>query len=123
MLETLRQHFRPEFLNRVDEIIVFHALSRAHMKEIIDIQLRGLMKRLADRKIKVELTDEAKEFLVQEGYDPVYGARPLKRTIQKRVLDPLAVRVLEGEFGEGDRVLVDVEADGLKFAKNEVSVG
>jgi ATP-dependent Clp protease ATP-binding subunit ClpB len=123
VLETLRQHFRPEFLNRVDEIIVFHALSRADMKQIIDIQLRGLMKRLADRKIKVELTGEAKEFLVQEGYDPVYGARPLKRTIQKRVLDPLAVRVLEGEFTEGDRVLVDVEASGLKFAKNEVSVG
>jgi ATP-dependent Clp protease ATP-binding subunit ClpB len=123
VLETLRQHFRPEFLNRVDEIIVFHALSRAHMKKIIDIQLRGLMKRLAERKIKVELTETAKEFLVQEGYDPVYGARPLKRTIQKRVLDPLAVRVLEGEFTEGDRVLVDVEAEGLKFAKNEVSVG
>jgi ATP-dependent Clp protease ATP-binding subunit ClpB len=123
VLETLRQHFRPEFLNRVDEIIVFHVLSRAHMKQIIDIQLRGLMKRLADRKIKVELTDGAKEFLVQEGYDPVYGARPLKRTIQKRVLDPLAVRVLEGEFTEGDRILVDVEASGLKFAKDEVSVG
>jgi ATP-dependent Clp protease ATP-binding subunit ClpB len=123
VLETLRQHFRPEFLNRVDEIIVFHALARAHMKQIIDIQLRGLMKRLADRKIKVELTDEAKEFLVQEGYDPVYGARPLKRTIQKRVLDPLAMRVLEGEFTEGDHILVGVEASGLKFAKNEVSVG
>jgi ATP-dependent Clp protease ATP-binding subunit ClpB len=123
VLETLRQHFRPEFLNRVDEIIVFHALSREHMKHIIDIQLRGLMKRLADRKIKVELTDQAKEFLVQQGYDPVYGARPLKRTIQKQVLDPLAVRVLEGEFSEGDRILVDREASGLKFAKNEVSVG
>jgi ATP-dependent Clp protease ATP-binding subunit ClpB len=123
VLETLRQHFRPEFLNRVDEIIVFHPLSRAHMKQIIDIQLRGLMKRLADRKINVELTDAAREFLVQEGYDPVYGARPLKRTIQKRVLDPLAVGVLEGEFSEGDRVLVDVEANGLRFAKNEVSVG
>jgi ATP-dependent Clp protease ATP-binding subunit ClpB len=123
VLDTLRQHFRPEFLNRVDEIIVFHALSRAHMKQIIDIQLRGLMKRLAERKIKVELTEAAKEFLVQEGYDPVYGARPLKRTIQKRVLDPLAVRVLEGEFSEGDRVLVDVGAEGLTFAKNEVSVG
>jgi ATP-dependent Clp protease ATP-binding subunit ClpB len=122
VLEALRQHFRPEFLNRVDEIIVFHALGREHMKEIIDIQLRGLMKRLADRKIKVELTDRAKEFLVEEGYDPVYGARPLKRTIQKRVLDPLAVRVLQGEFGEGDRVVVDAGPAGLAFAKNEVSV-
>jgi len=123
VLETLRQHFRPEFLNRVDEIIVFHPLSRAHMKEIIDIQLRGLVKRLADRKIKVELSEAAKEFLVQEGYDPVYGARPLKRTIQKRLLDLLAVQVLEGEFSEGDHVLVDAEADGLRFAKNEVPVG
>jgi ATP-dependent Clp protease ATP-binding subunit ClpB len=120
--EALRQHFRPEFLNRVDEIIVFHPLSRDHMKQIIDIQLRGLVKRLADRKIKVELTDRAKDFLVQEGYDPSYGARPLKRTIQKRVLDSLAVRVLEGEFAEGDRVLVDAGTDGLTFARAEVSV-
>jgi ATP-dependent Clp protease ATP-binding subunit ClpB len=122
VLDALRQHFRPEFLNRIDEIIVFHPLSREHMKQIIDIQLRGLMKRLADRKIKVELSDRAKEFLVQEGYDPTYGARPLKRTIQKRVLDPLAVRVLEGDFSEGDRVMVDAGPDGLTFAKNEVSV-
>jgi ATP-dependent Clp protease ATP-binding subunit ClpB len=122
VLDALRQHFRPEFLNRIDEIIVFHPLSREHMKQIIDIQLRGLMKRLADRKIQVELTDQAKEFLVQEGYDPTYGARPLKRTIQKRVLDPLAVRVLEGDFSEGDRVLVDAGDDGLTFVKNEVSV-
>jgi ATP-dependent Clp protease ATP-binding subunit ClpB len=122
VIEALRQHFRPEFLNRVDEIIVFHPLSREDMKQIIDIQLRGLMKRLADRKIKVELTDQAKEFLVQEGYDPTYGARPLKRTIQKRVLDPLAVRVLEGDLSEGDRVIVDAGDDGLRFAKNEVSV-
>jgi ATP-dependent Clp protease ATP-binding subunit ClpB len=93
------------------------------MAQIIDIQLRGLMKRLADRKIKVELTDRAKNFLVQEGYDPIYGARPLKRTIQKRVLDPLAMRVLEGEFGEGDRVVVDAGVDGMVFAKNEVAVG
>ena len=122
VMEALRQHFRPEFLNRVDEIIVFHPLSRDDMKQIVDIQLRGLMKRLADRKIKLELSDRAREFLVQEGYDPSYGARPLKRTIQKRVLDPLAVRVLEGEFSEGDRVLVDAAADGLTFAKTEVAV-
>jgi ATP-dependent Clp protease ATP-binding subunit ClpB len=122
VIEALRQHFRPEFLNRVDEIIVFHALSREDIKQIIDIQLRGLMKRLAERKIKVELTERAKEFLVQEGYDPTYGARPLKRTIQKRVLDPLAMRVLEGDFTEGDRIAVDAGADGLVFAKNEVSV-
>ncbi len=117
--EALRQHFRPEFLNRVDEIIFFHALGREHMKQIIDIQVRSLMKRLADRKIRVELTDRAKEFLVQEGYDPTYGARPLKRTIQKRVLDPLAMRVLEGDFAEGDHVIADVGAGGITFSKEE----
>jgi ATP-dependent Clp protease ATP-binding subunit ClpB len=118
VVDALRQHFRPEFLNRIDEIIVFHALSRDDMKKIIDIQLRGLMKRLADRKIKVELTDRARDFLVEEGYDPTYGARPLKRTLQKRVLDLLALRVLEGDFGEGDRILVDAEDGGLTFAKH-----
>jgi len=122
VLDALRQHFRPEFINRIDEIIVFHALSKGEMKSIIDVQLRGLMKRLADRKIKVELSDRAKEFLVQEGYDPTYGARPLKRTIQKRVLDPLAMRVLEGAFAEGDHVVVDAGPEGLTFAKHEVTV-
>ena len=114
---TLREHFRPEFLNRIDEIIFFHALGREHMKRIIDIQLRGLMKRLEERKIHVELTDAAKEELVQEGYDPAYGARPLKRAIQRRVLDPLALRVLEGEFGEGDTVVVDAAAGGADIRK------
>ena len=115
--ETLRQHFRPEFLNRVDEIIFFHALSLEHMKEIIDIQVHNLLKRLEDRKIHVELTDGAKRFIVSEGYDPMYGARPLKRTIQRRVLDALAMRVLEGEFREGDRVTVDVGDNELTFEK------
>jgi ATP-dependent Clp protease ATP-binding subunit ClpB len=115
--DALRQHFRPEFINRVDEIIFFHALGLDHMKEIVDIQVRGLLKRLEDRKIHVELTDSAKAFIVSEGYDPTYGARPLKRTIQRRVLDPLAMRVLEGEFLEGDRVRVDVGGDGLTFEK------
>ena len=102
--EALRQHFRPEFLNRIDEIIFFHALGLEHMKQIIDIQIRGLLKRLEDRKIHVELTRRgARTFSCSEGYDPMYGARPLKRTIQRRVLDPLAMRVLEGEFREGDR--------------------
>ena len=115
--EALRQHFRPEFLNRVDEIIFFHALGLEHMKQIIDIQVHGLLKRLEDRKIHVELSDAAKHFIVSEGYDPMYGARPLKRTIQRRVLDPLAMRVLEGEFREGDRVMVDVGDNGLMFEK------
>ena len=117
VMEALRDHFRPEFLNRIDEIIFFHALDRGHMKQIIDIQIAGLMKRLEERKIHVQLTDAAKEQLVREGYDPAYGARPLKRTIQRRVLDPLAMRVLEGEFGEGDTVMVDAGAEALGFAK------
>jgi ATP-dependent Clp protease ATP-binding subunit ClpB len=117
VLDTLRQHFRPEFLNRVDEIVVFHPLGRDQMKAIVDIQLRVLMKRLEDRKIHVELTERAKAQLVDEGYDPVYGARPLKRTIQRRLLDPLAMRVLQGDFRDGDRVRVDAGPQGLAFEK------
>jgi ATP-dependent Clp protease ATP-binding subunit ClpB len=117
VMDALRAQFRPEFLNRVDEIIFFHALDRTHMKAIIEIQLRGLLARLESRKIKVELTDAARSHLVEEGYDPAYGARPLKRTIQRRVLDPLAIRVLEGEFREGDRVVVDAEDRHIVFRK------
>jgi len=117
--ETLRQQFRPEFLNRIDEVIFFHALGLEHMKTIVDIQIRGLLKRLEDRKIHVELSGAAKGFLVSEGYDPMYGARPLKRTIQRRVLDPLAMRVLEGEFREGDRITVDVGDNGLRFERTQ----
>jgi ATP-dependent Clp protease ATP-binding subunit ClpB len=119
---VLRQQFRPEFLNRVDEIIVFHPLSRDEMRAIIDIQLRGLMKRLEARKIRVELADRARNLLIAEGYDPMYGARPLKRVIQRRVLDPLAVRVLEGEFREGDVVRIDVPNGELEFFKAEQAV-
>jgi ATP-dependent Clp protease ATP-binding subunit ClpB len=115
--DALRSHFRPELLNRIDEIIFFHALGLEHMMQIIDIQIRGLLKRLEDRKIHVELTNAAREFLVSEGYDPMYGARPLKRVIQRRVLDPLALRVLEGEFKEGDRISVDVGENGLIFER------
>ena len=120
--EALRQHFRPEFLNRIDEVIFFHALGLEHMAAIVDIQVRGLLKRLEDRKVHVELTDAARKFLVSEGYDPMYGARPLKRTIQRRVLDPLAMRVLEGEFHEGHHLVVDVGDNGLRFEK-ERTVG
>jgi ATP-dependent Clp protease ATP-binding subunit ClpB len=119
MLEILRAHFRPEFLNRVDEIIIFHPLSRENLKAIVDIQVRGLMKRLEERKIHVELTDAARDLLVREGYDAAYGARPLKRTIQRRVLDPLAMRVLEGEFQEGDHVLIDASQGTLRFEKEK----
>jgi ATP-dependent Clp protease ATP-binding subunit ClpB len=119
VLDVLRAQFRPEFINRVDEIIVFHALSREEMRQIIDIQLRGLMKRLEERKIRVELTERAKDVLIAEGYDPTYGARPLKRAIQREVLDPLAMRVLEGEFREGDVVRIDAVGTELRFSRAE----
>ncbi len=117
VLDTLRAHFRPEFLNRIDETIIFHPLSRAHMAKIIDIQARHLLKRLEDRKIHVELTDAARDLLVREGYDPAYGARPLKRTIQRLVLDPLARRVLEGEFSEGDTVEIGAADGAIVFRR------
>jgi ATP-dependent Clp protease ATP-binding subunit ClpB len=122
VMETLRAHFRPEFLNRVDEIIIFHPLSREEMRKIIDIQLRGLMKRLEDRKIRVELTDRAKDLLIAEGYDPTYGARPLKRTIQRRILDPLAMRVLQGEFRDGETIRIDVVDGDLRFLRADSAV-
>ena len=117
--ESLKAQFRPEFLNRVDEIIIFHQLSREHIKQIVDLQFAILKKRLAERHIDVELTDSAKELLVKEGYDPAYGARPLKRTIQRLILDPLAVKVLGAEFQEGDTALVDSQGGNVIFSKKE----
>jgi ATP-dependent Clp protease ATP-binding subunit ClpB len=122
VMEALRSHFRPEFLNRVDDIIVFHALSKVEMRTIIDIQLRGLVQRLEDRKIRVELSGTAKDLIIDEAYDPTYGARPLKRTIQRRVLDPLAMRVLQGDFRDGDTVRIDVTGGELVFNKVEAGV-
>jgi len=119
VMEAMKLQFRPEFLNRVDEVLIFHQLSREHIMQIVDIQLGHLKKRLADRHIDVELTRGARELLVKEGYDPVYGARPLKRTIQRMVLDPLAVKVLGGEFRDGDTVEVDARGDGIVFARKE----
>jgi ATP-dependent Clp protease ATP-binding subunit ClpB len=115
VMEALRQTFRPEFLNRIDEVIVFESLGREHLAKIIDLQLDALARRLADRHIGVEFTDAARQLLIDEGYDPVYGARPLKRTIQRRVLDPLALLVLEGRFRDGDRVRVDAKDGQLTF--------
>jgi ATP-dependent Clp protease ATP-binding subunit ClpB len=122
VLDALRAHLRPEFINRIDDIIVFHALTREQMRTIIDIQFRGLVKRLEDRKIHVELTDRARDLIIEEGYDPTYGARPLKRTIQRRVLDPLAIKVLEGEFREGEAVRIDARGGQLTFTKGQATV-
>jgi ATP-dependent Clp protease ATP-binding subunit ClpB len=112
VLETLKAHFRPEFLNRLDEIIVFNALGMEEIKQIVDIQIQYLRGRLAQRKLDIRLTDRAKEVLASEGFDPNYGARPLKRVIQREIQDNLARRMLEGEFSEGDLIEVDVDPDG-----------
>ncbi|MBI5303511.1 MAG: ATP-dependent chaperone ClpB [Chloroflexi bacterium] len=119
VLTALRARFRPEFLNRIDEIVMFHPLARAQLKKIVDIQMELVSKRMAERKIEIELTDAAKDYLVNEGYDATYGARPLKRTIQRAILDPLATQVLEGKFAEGDTVVVDLEKGTLVFLKEE----
>ncbi len=118
--EVLRSHFRPEFLNRIDEIVVFHALSRAQLKGIVEIQLERLRKLLSDRRITIELSDAAKELIVGEGYDPAFGARPLKRVLQHRIADPLALEILQGKIQEGDHVLVDALGDELTFTALEV---
>ena len=111
----MRKNFRPEFLNRVDEIIVFHSLDVEHLKKIVDIQLESLRARLADRRIVIELTDAAKTHLVVTGYDANYGARPLKRAIQREVETPLARRILAGEARDGQRIVVDAVKGALTF--------
>ena len=113
--ESMRQHFRPEFLNRVDDIIIFHPLDADMLKRIVDIQVALVQKRLGDRKIEIELTDAARQLLAEEGFDLVYGARPLKRVIQRDVLNPLAAKILGGEVQEGARVVVDAQNRALVF--------
>ena len=113
--QVVRAHFRPEFLNRVDEIILFHALGRTHLKEIAGLQLAALGRRLAGRRLTLEMTDAATDQLVAEGYDSAYGARPLRRTMQRRILDPLAERLLKGDFDEGATVVVDADHGELTF--------
>jgi ATP-dependent Clp protease ATP-binding subunit ClpB len=118
VMEALRAHFKPEFLNRIDDIVIFHGLNREQIKAIIDIQIRLLQKRLAERHLTLELTEAIRELMAKEGFDPVYGARPLKRVIQHRLQDALALKLLEGEFGEGDTIVVDVTAkDEVVFRK------
>jgi ATP-dependent Clp protease ATP-binding subunit ClpB len=117
VLTELRAEFRPEFLNRIDEAIVFHPLSRDQIGKIVEIQLGRLRKLLADRKLGLELTEEARARLAEEGYDPIYGARPLKRAIQQRIQNPLALELLQGQFHEGDTIVVDAGPDGFTFRR------
>ena len=117
VMAALRQQFRPEFLNRIDEIVIFHALTQEHLKEIVEIQVRNLKRLLAERHMEIQLTGAAKELLAEQGYDPAFGARPLKRVIQRQVQDPLALRLLQGDFGEGDKVQVDARNGRLVFER------
>src|SRR5579872_7300970 len=121
VMEAVRQHFRPEFLNRIDEIIIFHNLTLADIKRIVEIQLGTLGKRLAERGVRLELTDAAKELVANRGYDPVYGARPLKRTLQKELIDPLALKILNGEFVAGEVVVADAKGGEIVFSKKKAA--
>jgi ATP-dependent Clp protease ATP-binding subunit ClpB len=116
VMESLRQTFRPEFLNRVDDIVVFHPLAEDQLAHIVDLRLKDLEKLLADRKITLELTEKARKAIFAAGYDRAYGARPLKRAIQRMVQDKLAVKILDGSVLHGDHVVVDAGRDGLTFA-------
>src|SRR2546430_1315377 len=117
VMDALRAHFRPEFLNRVDEIIIFDRLSEDDLKKIVEIQLKRLAKRLEQQKITLDLSDSAKALLAPEGYDPVYGARPLRRTIQKEILHPLSINILEGKVREGQTVHIDAKNGALEFGE------
>ncbi len=117
--DTLKRTFRPEFLNRIDEIVIFHTLTKEQVSQIVDLQMKEIAGRLAEHGIAIELTDAARDWLANEGYDPQFGARPLRRTLQKRVESPLSVKLLRGEFQAGDAVIVDVDEEGLVFRRKE----
>jgi ATP-dependent Clp protease ATP-binding subunit ClpB len=117
VMGVVQAHFRPEFINRLDDIVVFHSLDKEQIRQIARIQLRGLEKRLGERGIAIELSDAAYALLASAGFDPVYGARPLKRAIQQQLENPLATKILSGDFGSGDTIKVDADGGKLAFAK------
>jgi ATP-dependent Clp protease ATP-binding subunit ClpB len=117
VLAAMRNHFKPEFINRIDEIVVFHRLDESHIERIVDLQVDALRRRLAERHLGLQLTDAARAHVARVGYDPAFGARPLKRVLQREVADPIALMLLQGEFREGDTILVDASPDGLVFTK------
>jgi ATP-dependent Clp protease ATP-binding subunit ClpB len=119
VLAAMRSHFKPEFLNRVDEIVVFHRLDERHIEQIVGLQVQKLEERLAERNLKLSLTDAARAHVARVGYDPDFGARPLKRVLQREVADPIALKLLSGEFRDGDTIVVDASPDGLVFTKGE----
>jgi len=116
-MAELKKHFRPEFLNRVDDVIIFQSLDESELARIVDIQLAGLQKRLAQQQLTLDVDASAKKLLASEGYDPQFGARPLKRAIQEHLLDPLATKLLAGEFKPGERIKVSSKDGELVFAK------
>jgi ATP-dependent Clp protease ATP-binding subunit ClpB len=118
VLEDVRGYFRPEFVNRIDEIVVFDPLGRDEIGQIVDIQLRSLRRRLDERGLTIELSDDARAYLANKGYEPAFGARPLKRLIQREIQDPLAMQLLSGEIRDGDTVTIEASADGLEFRTN-----
>ena len=120
VMETVRRHFRPEFLNRIDEIILFKRLGRSEMDDIVKIQLQRVEKLLADRRMSIALDSAATHWLAERGYDPVYGARPLKRVIQKELVDPIARKLLAGELEDGAVIDVSAAADGLEIGRAKV---
>jgi len=113
---ALKRAFRPELLNRIDEVIIFHALTEEHLKSIVDLLIRQVERRLSERGIKLEINEEAKAWLAHRGYDPVYGARPLRRAIQRYVENAISTRILQGEFKEGDTIAISLQEDNLSFA-------
>jgi len=117
VMMAVKASFRPEFLNRLDEILIFHRLSRSNMAQIVKIQLQGLQKRLEERKITLTVDDQALHWLAEAGYDPLYGARPLKRVIQRTIQDPLALMLLEGDITEGSVLTVGCEKEGLTIER------
>jgi ATP-dependent Clp protease ATP-binding subunit ClpB len=116
-MDGVRATFKPEFVNRLDEIVEFHALTREEIATIVDLQVAKLVERVREKGVEIELTDEARMLLGNLGYDPTYGARPLKRVIQKQLVDKLALKLLDGELAPGDRVVVDAADGALAFAK------
>jgi ATP-dependent Clp protease ATP-binding subunit ClpB len=114
---VLAATFKPEFLNRIDDTVIFHRLSKADIARIVQLQVGQLVRRVAERGIEIELSEDARTLLGNLGYDPTYGARPLKRVIQKQLADKLALKILEGEFGEGDRVRVDAAEGEIVFER------
>ena len=115
VMEILTKQFRPEFLNRVDEIVIFHPLARKHILQIVELQILQIQKRLADRGISLNIAASAKKFLAEKGYDPIYGARPLKRSLQREILDKLALAMIKGEIEKGDSVDIDIKKDAIVF--------